>query len=203
MKIYDVLKKYYTYQQLKVFPKMFKRIELIGWKYINVYETNVKDERECFKEIAKLINRTDKRYRLPYKVVISETDSIDKISKDMFKIIEQIVKEAKTANEIMKDILSYQDYLILNRALEVKSIGYFNLYESEYYYDKQAVVDVLKKDFEEELIFTYRRVPENLSLQNIVNAIKKAACFGFYKNADEETKAVMNEIRYEVIHKRR
>ena len=199
MKLYDVLKNYYSYEQLRIVPVMFKKIELIGKEYINVYEIRVDDEREAFAIIAEMINRPDKRYRLPYKVVVSETDSIDKVAANIFEIIQKIAKEAKTADEIMKTILSDEDRLILNRALDVKSIGSFNSYEKEYYYDEQAIVDVLEDDFEEEIAFAYKRRPENLCLKNIVNSIKKAVWCGFYKDSIEEIQLVMEDIRKEIL----
>lgn len=199
MKLYDVLKKYYNYQQLTVIPRMFKKIELIGKEYINVYEIDVENEREAFQMIAEMINRPEKRYRLPYKVEISDTDSIEKVASDLFEIIEKIAKEAKTADEIMRSILSDEDCLILNRALDVKSIGSFHSYEKEYYYDEQAVVAILEDDFEEEIAFAYKTRPRNLSLQNIVNSIKKAACFGFYKDSIEEIQLVMEDIRKDIL----
>lgn len=199
MKVYDVLKKYYSYEQLRIVPVMFKKIELIGKEYISVYEIKVDDEREAFVIIAKMINRPDKRYILPYKVVVSETDSIEKVASDMFEIIEKIAEEAKTADEIMKTVLSDEDRLILNRTLDVKSIGSFNSYEKEYYYDEQTIVYVLEDDFEEEIAFAYKKRPENLCLKHIVNSIKKAACFGFYKDSIEEIQLVMEDIRKEIL----
>lgn len=199
MKLYDVLKKYYSYEQMRVIPVMFKKIELIGKEYICVYETKVEDEREAFAIMAEMINRPDKRYRLPYKVSISETDSIEQIALDLFEIIDKISKEAKTADEIMKDALSNKDCLILNRALDVKSIGSFEFYENEYYYDEQSLVAILEDDFEEEIVFTYKKRPKNLSLQHIVNSIKRAACFGFYKNSIEEIQLVMEDIRKDIL----
>ena len=96
MNVYEVLKKYYTYQQLCEIPKMFKKIDVIGQAYINIYDTNINDERRCFQIIAKHINDPCKTFNLPSTVIVSETDPIEKVAEDMFKIINLINQKAKT-----------------------------------------------------------------------------------------------------------
>lgn len=207
MNVYFVLNKYYGYEKMLAIPRMFKKINLIGKKYIKIYDKTIKDEREAFKILAKEINAPHKTFKLPTPVVVSKTDSIEKVAEDFYKIIESINNRAKTLDEIIKSKLPYNDYLILCRILEVKFIYsppiLMQYYDSESVDVEKAIVQDIEGYFVNELRFLYKNYPRDISLANIVSAIKKTACFCKYKDEPSIVAMVMDDIREEILYNKK
>ncbi len=181
MKFYEVLKKYYDLSQLRIIPRMFKRIEIVGLEYIEIYEEDVLNERECFENIVGLIKRPCYCFYYPDKIEIPKDASLTEVSQRVFEVIEKIYKQSQKAEDILMNSLSNEELYIFKKALSIKLPHMIDELTDKYCYNPNDVISVLITYFDKEIKEFYKGKYKELTLRDIISAVREAIMNDFYE----------------------
>lgn len=200
MKFYEVLRKYYTVSQLRIIPKMLKRIEIVGFEYIDICEEEFLSDRQCFCRIIDLIKRPCYCFYYPNDLKSLKDAPLPELVEKVFEIIEEIYKKSQKVEDVLQHSLSNKELYLFEKAVDIKYPHIIDELTNKYCFNPNDIISVVITYFDKEIREFYDGNNDDLTLKDIILFVNQAIMNGFYSKGYSVTvRKKMNELKKELI----